>query len=216
MANKIKISPSILSADFGNLNADIATIEPYADSLHVDTMDGHFVPNLSFGAPVVKWIKTSLPLECHLMVENPEQYFEAFAKAGANTIIVHAETVKDMPECFKKIRALKGKDGLDLKVGVSINPETSVPVIEPVLDLVDMVLLMSVHPGFGGQEFIPEVLDKIRILRLARADLDIAVDGGVNDKTASQIIEAGANILISGSYIFGAEDRVEAIRKLKG
>jgi len=176
----------------------------------------HFVPNLSFGAPVVKWIKTSLPLECHLMVENPEQYFEAFAKAGAHSIIVHAETVKDMPACFLKIRELKGNSGAGVKVGVSINPETPVSLIEPVLGLVDTVLIMSVHPGFGGQEFIPEVLEKVRALRALRADLDIAVDGGVNDKTAPLIIEAGANILISGSYIFGAPSREDAIKKLRG
>ncbi|MFA5793148.1 MAG: ribulose-phosphate 3-epimerase [Candidatus Gracilibacteria bacterium] len=210
MANKIQISPSILSADFGQLNLDIASIEPYADSLHVDVMDGHFVPNLSFGAPVIRWIKTSLPLECHLMVENPEQYFEAFVKAGAHSIIVHAETVKDLPACFEKLR------DLGVEVGVSINPETPIFAILSVLSQVDTVLLMSVHPGFGGQEFIPEVLDKIRLIRADYPDLDIAVDGGVNAQTAPAIIEAGANILISGSYIFGAPEREEAIKKLRG
>lgn len=206
---KIKIAPSILSADFGSLNEDIKTVEPFVDLLHVDVMDGHFVPNLTFGAPVIRCIKTTLPLSCHLMIENPEKYIEDFAKAGAATITFHAETVSDMSALIKKIHAL------GVRAGVSVNPETDVKVIENVLNEVDEVLVMSVHPGFGGQKFIDSALEKITWLREKRSDLDIAVDGGIDDLTAPKVLQAGANILVSGSYIFKSADRAAAINKLR-
>ncbi len=206
---KIKIAPSILSADFGSLNEDIKTVQPFVDLLHVDVMDGHFVPNLTFGAPVIRCIKTTLPLSCHLMIENPEKYLEDFVKAGAATITFHAETVSDMSALIKKIQAL------GVRAGVSVNPETDVKVIENVLNEVDEVLVMSVHPGFGGQKFIETALEKIKWLREKRSDLDIAVDGGIDDLTAPKVLQAGANILVSGSYIFKAADREAAINKLR-
>ncbi len=205
---KIQIAPSILSADFGNLNADIKTVEDFVDLLHVDVMDGHFVPNLTFGAPVIRCIKTSLPLSCHLMIENPEKYLEDFVKAGAATITFHAEVVKDMSGLIKKIHTL------GVRAGVSVNPETDVKVIESVLAEVDEVLVMSVHPGFGGQKFIESALEKIAWLRQVRPDLDIAVDGGIDNLTAPKVVQAGANILVSGSYIFNSSDRVAAIKTL--
>ena len=204
-----KIAPSILSADFGRLNEEIASVEPLCDYLHFDVMDGHFVPNLSFGAPVLACLKTSLPAQCHLMVSNPEDLLEAFAKAGANMIIVHQEVSDDLPGLFQKIR------DLGMEVGVSINPDTPVSTLEAVVRELDQVLVMSVHPGYGGQKFIPEALDKIRMLRQMREDLSIAVDGGVNDETAPSIIQAGADILISGSFIFKSSDRAQAIASLR-
>lgn len=209
MKNKIHVSPSILSADFGRLNEDIASVEPFADSLHVDIMDGHFVPNLTFGAPVVRSIKTRLPLHCHLMVEHPERYVEAFKKARAALFIFHIETTDEAESLIAKIR------NHGMKVGISVNPETNLSVLTPFLHLIDLVLIMSVHPGFGGQAFIPLTLEKIRALRKARKDLDIAVDGGINAETGLQCVQAGANILVAGSYIFGVEDRAHAIESLK-
>ncbi len=205
---KIQIAPSILSADFGNLNADIKTVEAFVDLLHVDVMDGHFVPNLTFGAPVIRCIKTKLPLSCHLMIENPEKYLEDFVKAGAATITFHAEVVDDLSGLVKKIHAL------GVRAGISVNPETDVKIIESVLNEVDEVLVMSVHPGFGGQKFIESALDKIAWLREMRPDLDIAVDGGIDNLTAPKVVQAGANILVSGSYIFNSTDREAAIKTL--
>lgn len=209
MNNKVLISPSILSADFGRLNEDIATVEAYVDSLHVDVMDRHFVPNLTFGAPVVRCIKTKLPLECHLMVEHPEDYLEDFKKAGAHLFIFHVETTKDPLGLIAKIHEL------GMKAGVSLNPETPVSSVEGLVQEVDSVLVMSVHPGFGGQVFIPEALDKIRRLRSLKADLEISVDGGINAETGKQCVEAGATVLVAGSFIFGAADRLAAIESLR-
>lgn len=207
---KIKIAPSILSADFGKLNEDIASIEPFCDWVHVDVMDGHFVPNITIGAPVVKKIKTGLLMDCHLMIENPEKYVDDFCKAGADLITVHSEATEDLAGLIKQI-----KDA-GCKVGVSIKPKTSVDEILPYLGDLDVVLVMSVEPGFGGQSFMENSLDKIRMLRKLEPNLDIEVDGGINAETAKQVILAGANVLVSGSYIFGAEDREAAILSLKG
>lgn len=206
---KIKIAPSILSADFGKLNEEIASVEPYVELLHVDVMDGHFVPNITIGAPVVKCIKTKLPMDLHLMIEHPEKYVEDFAKAGAASITVHQETCKDLHKVLRQIKSL------GVKAAVSINPETPFEKIKGVLDEVDMVLIMSVHPGFGGQKFIETALDKIKELRKMKPDLDIEVDGGINAETAKKCVEAGANILVAGSYIFGAKDRRQAIESLR-
>ncbi len=205
----IKIAPSILSADFGRLNQEIAEIESYSDFLHIDVMDGHFVPNISFGTVIVKSIKTKLPLNVHLMIENPEFYVEEFAKAGASHIIVHQEACKHLDRNIEQIRSL------GLKAGVAINPATSEDTLKYIVDKLDQVLVMSVNPGFGGQDFIPEVLPKITAIRKMNPNLDIIVDGSINDKTAKLVIEAGANVLVAGSYIFGQKNRKVAIERLR-
>lgn len=205
----LKIAASILSADFGKLNEEIASVEPFVDMLHVDIMDGHFVPNITIGPPVVRKIKTGLPMDLHLMIENPENYVEEFVKAGAASITVHQEASTHLHGLIQKIKEL------GIKAAVSINPGTPLEAIEEVLDDVDMVLIMSVNPGFGGQAFIPSVLDKVVELRGLKDDLDIQMDGGINDKTAGDCIDAGANILVAGSYIFGAEDRKAAVESLR-
>jgi ribulose-phosphate 3-epimerase len=207
---KIRIAPSILSADFGRLNEEIASVEPYADLLHVDVMDGHFVPNITIGAPVVTWIKTKLPIECHLMIENPEKFIPDFVKAGASLITVHQETCPDLAKVVGQIKAA------GVQCGISINPETSAEKIKDMVNSVNLVLIMGVHPGFGGQKFIDSVLDKIRLVRAWAPGVDIAVDGGINAETAKKCVEAGANILVAGSFIFGAEDRQKAIESLRG
>ncbi|MEK7146588.1 MAG: ribulose-phosphate 3-epimerase [Patescibacteria group bacterium] len=210
MANKVQIAASILSADFGRLNEEIASVEPYVDRLHVDVMDGHFVPNLTLGAPVVRKIKTALPIHCHLMVENPEKMVEDFAKAGATIITVHAEAVKDLSAVIKQIKAAGAK------VGLSVNPGTEVKILEHVLDDVDLVLVMSVNPGFGGQKFMPVALEKIKWLKEKKPNLEVEVDGGINGETAASVREAGADVLVSGSYIFESQDRPLAIASLRG
>lgn len=209
MQNKISIAPSILSADFGRLNEEIQSVESYAELIHVDVMDGHFVPNITIGAPIVSKIRTKLPLDCHLMIENPERFFEDFAKAGASILTVHQETC---PHLHRSIQALKV---LGLKAGVALNPATPLDTIVEILDDIDMVLLMTVNPGFGGQKFIESVLPKIEKLRRLRPKLDIEVDGGINAETARAVCKAGANILVSGSYIFGAKNRRAAIERLR-
>lgn len=210
MKKKIQIAPSILSADFGRLNEEVKTVEPYCDRIHFDVMDGHFVPNLTMGAPILKMMKTKRPVEAHLMIENPEKYIGDFAAAGADLIIVHQETC---PHLHKTIQQIKSHG---VKAGVSINPGTPLVMIEDVVDDVDQVLLMTVNPGFGGQSFIESVVPKIIALREAMPDLDIEVDGGINDKTAKIAIEAGANILVAGNYVFSAKDRKKAIASLRG
>lgn len=214
---KIQIAPSILSADFGKLNADIATVEPYVDLLHVDIMDGHFVPNITMGPVIVKSIQTKLPIDLHLMIEHPEMYIEEFVKAAtANglpkekvSVTVHQEACKHLHRVIQLIKSF------GVKAAVSINPATPVEMIRDVLGDLDMVLIMSVNPGFGGQKFIPVALEKIREIRKLKPDLDIEVDGGINAETAKQCVEAGANILVAGSYVFGAEDRKKAIESLR-
>lgn len=220
-AMKIHIAPSILSADFGKLNEDIASIEPHSDMLHVDVMDGHFVPNISFGQPVVKCLRTRLPLDLHLMIAQPEQYVPEFVVAARQaadlsgvenpdiSITVHAEACQDLAAAVRQMKELK------VKAAVSIKPGTPVSVLEPVLDELDMVLVMSVEPGFGGQKFMPVALEKIKELRARRSDMNIQVDGGINAETAKQCVEAGANILVAGSYVFAAEDRAAAIESLR-
>jgi ribulose-phosphate 3-epimerase len=206
---KVKIAPSILSADFGKINEEIALVEPYVDWIHVDVMDGHFVPNITIGPCVVKALKTKLPLDCHLMIENPGKYVEDFVKAGVSSLTVHQEVVPHLHSVVQQIK------DLGVKAGVSINPATPVDTLKDVLDDVDLVLIMSVNPGFGGQKFMPVALEKIKWLKERKPDLDIEVDGGINDETAAQCIEAGANVLVSGSYIFKAEDRIKAIESLR-
>ena len=210
MSNKVLIAPSILSADFGRLNEEIASVENFCDWISVDVMDGHFVPNITVGMPVLKCIKTKLPIECHLMIEHPEKYIEEFAKAGANVISVHVETLGDQAETIlKRIREL------GCKASLAIKPATAVESIEALLPFMDGAVVMSVEPGFGGQKFMPEALDKVRWLRQHKPELDIIVDGGVNAETAKLCREAGANVLVAGSYVFGAEDRKAAIESLR-
>jgi ribulose-phosphate 3-epimerase len=209
----VLVAPSLLSADFSRLASDIHQVEKAgADMLHVDVMDGHFVPNITIGPVVVKDIRkvTSLPLEAHLMIENPGKFIAPFVKAGSNMITVHIETVtKDL------IREIKRDlESAGVKLGISLNPPTPLESIRDVLDYADFVLVMSVNPGFGGQEFIPGAVDKIRELRKIYTK-DIAVDGGINDKTGKLAVDAGANILAAGSYIFKAGDYSKAIRSLR-
>lgn len=210
---RIKVAPSILSADFSCLQKEIKKVElAKADMLHIDIMDGHFVPNITIGPVVVKYIKrhTKLPLDVHLMIENPLGLIDAFIASGSDMITVHIETITKA-----KIMALRNKlKTKGIKLGVSLNPSTPLAKIKGVLNLVDFVLVMSVNPGFSGQSFIPKVLPKIKELR-AIFNGDIAVDGGINFESAKLTVDAGANILAAGSYIFGAKNVRRAIERIR-
>ena len=200
---KIQISPSILSADFSQLRNEIKKLEQAgADMIHVDVMDGHFVPNLTIGPPVIKSLRahTNLPFDVHLMISPVHKYIKDYADAGANIITIHPEATNDLKKSIKHIRDL-GK-----KVGVSLNPETPIEIVENFLQDIDLVLIMSVHPGFGGQKFMPEVLEKVKKLRNIiiekKLELDIEIDGGIDFDNNKMVIEAGANILVSGTTVF--------------
>jgi ribulose-phosphate 3-epimerase len=213
------VAPSLLSADFGRLAEEVRTVEKAgADLLHVDIMDGRFVPNLTIGPLVVAAIKrcATLPLDVHLMIVEPEKYLEDFAAAGADIITVHAEATHHLQRALARIREL-GK-----KPGVSLNPSTSLSAVEWVLSDVDMVLLMTVNPGFGGQVFLPGMLGKIELLRsqlseLSRAghEVDIQVDGGIKTDNVAEVVRAGANVIVSGSGIFGTKDYGKTIALMK-
>lgn len=212
----IKIAPSILSADFARLGEQVAVVEKAGvEYLHIDVMDGHFVPNITIGPLVVKALRphSKLVFDVHLMISEPDRYVEEFARAGADIIGIHAETCLHLHRSIQNIKAL-GK-----KVCVSLNPATPLTAIEYVLPDLDMVLLMTVNPGFGGQKFIPAVLPKIRALReminVLGKNIDIEIDGGINAETARQVVEVGANVLVAGSAIFGAEDIPAAVAGIR-
>jgi ribulose-phosphate 3-epimerase len=218
MTRKIKVAPSILSADFSRLAEEIKAVEAAgADLIHVDVMDGHFVPNITIGPLVVAAARkvTKLPLDVHLMIENPEFYIRDFARAGADYITVHAEAACHLHRLIQNIREQNG-----VRAAVSLNPATPLESLEYVLGDLDMVLIMSVNPGFGGQTFIPAALGKIRRLRemISNRGLktEIEVDGGVKPENAAEIAGAGADILVAGSAVFGAGDYGAAIRAIRG
>ena len=203
----IQISPSILSADFSQLGTEIKRLEEGgADMIHVDVMDGHFVPNLTIGPPVIKALRKhcSLKFDVHLMISPVHKYIEAYADAGADIITIHPEATQNLGESIKMIKDLKKK------VGVSLNPESKIELITEFLDQVDLVLIMSVNPGFGGQKFMPEVLDKIKQLKKIQQEknlnFDIEIDGGINFENCKIAIDAGANILVSGTTVFKSND----------
>jgi ribulose-phosphate 3-epimerase len=211
-----KIAPSILSADFSRLGDEVRAVEKAgADVIHVDVMDGHFVPNLTLGPLVVKGVRklTSLPLDVHLMIESPERYIESFAQTGSNWITLHAEVCPRLKRIVKRIRQLK------VRPGVVVKPATSLKVLYPVLEEIDLVLIMSVNPGFGGQEFIPSTLKKIerlkKIVDQNRYPIEIEVDGGIKIENAKSVSIAGADILVVGTGIFKTPDYEETIRQLR-
>lgn len=205
------VAPSILSADFLRLGEAIQMVEESeAEWVHCDIMDGHFVPNISYGIPIVKAVRpaTKKVVDCHLMIEHPELYVEAFAAAGADMITVHQEA------CVHLDRQVAQIHDLGCKAGVALNPATPVETLVDIFHAVDMVLIMSVNPGFGGQKFIPRALDKVRRLRTLAPDLLIQVDGGVNAETGAKLVAVGADVLVAGSYVFGAKEPREAIHSL--
>ena len=211
MEKKIIIAPSLLAADFSILKEEITNIENAgAEYLHLDVMDGNFVPNISFGPVVIKSLRahSNLIFDVHLMIENPDKYVADFVDAGADIICVHVESTKHLNRTIQLIKSYKKK------VGVALNPSTSLDTIKYDLDNIDMVLIMTVNHGFGGQKFIPQMLQKIKELREIAPNIDIQVDGGINDEISKLVIEAGANVLVAGSYVFNGnyKDKIDSLR----
>ncbi|WP_342509370.1 ribulose-phosphate 3-epimerase [Sporosarcina sp. FSL K6-2383] len=212
----IKIAPSILAADFSKLADEVREVEAAgAELIHIDVMDGHFVPNITMGPIVVEALRpvTKLPLDVHLMISNPDAYIEQFAKAGADYITVHVEAC---PHLHRTLQLIKS---FGIKSGVVLNPHTPIETIQHVLEEVDMVLFMTVNPGFGGQKFIHSVLPKVKqlsdVIRERNLPIDIEIDGGVNEETIIPCVEAGATILVAGSAVFSSPDRAEALQRIK-
>lgn len=212
VSGRVLVAPSILAADFSRLAEETRRVEQAgADWIHLDVMDGHFVPNLTIGPQVVQCLRpvTKLPLDVHLMIENPGEYVSQFVKAGADRVTIHAEAVSDLPKVVNQIHALGAK------AGVALRPQSGIDFLKPCLEKIDLALLMTVNPGFGGQAFMPEVLPKIEALRKIYRG-HIQVDGGINAQTAASTRSAGADVLVAGTYIFRAPDVRQAIASLKG
>ncbi len=216
MKKNIKIAPSILSADFANLEEEISILNnSEADYIHVDVMDGHFVKNLTFGPPVIEKIRkySKKPFDVHLMIKSVDQYLESYSKAGADIITIHPETTNNLDNAISKIKSL-GK-----RVGVSLNPDVSIDKVLPVIKKIDLVLIMSVYPGFAGQKFIPDVLKKVKILseeiNNGNLNVEIEIDGGINIDTAKLAKKAGANVLVAGTAVYSENKVLENIKLLK-
>ena len=219
MTNKIKVSPSILASDFSKLGDEVAAIaKAGADYIHVDVMDGHFVPNISMGPSIVKSVrnKTSIPFDVHLMIDPIEPYIDDFIKAGADIISIHPEANDNIEKCIDKIKSN------NVKAGLAINPDTNWEVVIPFLDKLDMIVVMSVHPGFGGQKFIPSALEKLKLLRKkideTHPHIELEIDGGVNFDNIDSILKAGANVIVAGTTTFtgGEKEYANNISKLRG
>ncbi|MBR4892640.1 MAG: ribulose-phosphate 3-epimerase [Clostridia bacterium] len=208
----IKISPSLLAADFSDLKNEIKDIQT-ADYVHLDIMDGQFVPNISFGAPVVKALRkhSDLVFDVHLMIKNPNKYIEDFVKAGADIITFHVEADDDVDETLDKIKSF------GIKCGIVLSPDTEAEAVIPYLDKVDMILLMSVYPGFGGQKYMPRIAEKLKKVKeyIGTRDIDLEIDGGIGEANIDEVINAGANVIVAGTSVFGKEDRANAIKGLR-